>query len=465
MGRDAGVHRLCCVVLSAVCAGCSATTPAVPDSGTTASARDVDLSAWEGVVDDASLRQLRQLWKVSAGESADWDGDGVLDLVVLKTPEGVTRIRYEPNPRQRPVWVSEKRPDGSWWLGVDHDGTSFFHTLVEESPAEHKTVITKDLNLNKKYDHREIRLIDEAAGVVHVTDEEAPMEDGVWQTVATQDDDIFQLQGSTSCNPPFLTTTDAQVNGPHPNSNPTFTVATTTPGRCSGEQLKATERAVACVFKRLSCIEKTNTALGARLLHALTEDIRIGCEPQTTCPSVWGVTMEGGHRISLFEDAFGDETRLCEVLLHELLHIIKVDKSPTHNKGTWDRVYACSTLCTSCSSAGRAAKSAANVCADCAETPKERAACGVEIRLASCDINYTHCHGGIGVNSSCAEPKCNTFYDCAGNLIMGAYAPEYRCCNSCPVDAPKNDVPCTGVPTTSSECAQTPAVCTSEGIP
>lgn len=105
----------CALVLG----GCSSTPPTdVPDASLPGVPR-IDVSEWTGVVSEQTTKLLEQLGRAWAGQSADLDGDGKVDLLALRDADGALTYRYEPSANGRPGWLLERLPDGHERLSMD----------------------------------------------------------------------------------------------------------------------------------------------------------------------------------------------------------------------------------------------------------------------------------------------------------------------------------------------------------
>jgi hypothetical protein len=401
------------------------------------------------------------------------NGDGRVDLLVLRDADGSVTYRYEPNANGRPLWILEKRADGHKRLSMDLDERTFWDVVIEDFVDGHR-VEMKDTNFDHTYDFRSTWTRTASDDGYEVVEEVDPTGAGAWTETRRYFMSDVNSQGA-KCDPyrnwlmaPDLATSNqlgkstiefASVpDGPHDDSK---SLACTRPHR---DKLM---RAFACALDRIGCLDLTNRAFAILTWATVTtQKIVIGCG--NDCPQHIAATdrrsTEGARSRMAWNPAEIDrlsDQDLCSTALHELLHWAGVKSNAAdHDDGT-DQIYACGHYCGGCTHEGplQPPRTSMEDCVVCAGTEAERARCGWKQKLADITCpNLALCHGGIGVNAVCSTCQGIWYYDCMDSKLSDA--PEFYCCATCAAPADRaNDKPCTASPTLADSCNQPPPEC------
>lgn len=265
-------------------AGCAPTAPTdTPDASVPGVPR-IDVSEWRGVVSDQAATLLEQLGRAWAGQSADLNGDGRVDLLALRSADGSLTYRYEPSANGRPLWILEQLPDGHERLSMDLDERTFWGVVIDDFPDGHR-VVMKDRTFNNKYDFRSTWTRTAANDGYEIVEEEDPTETGAWTETRRFLMNDVNSQG-TKCNgfrnwvvaPEQATTKNigettigfASVPaGPHDDSK---SLACTKPHR---DKLM---RVFACALDRLGCLDLANREFAILAWATATKrKILVGC--------------------------------------------------------------------------------------------------------------------------------------------------------------------------------------------
>ncbi len=424
----------------------------------------IDVKQWEGLVDAGTLRYLTELGKAQRGESADLDGDGIREILSLRSADGTQTWIQETN-GGAPDFKIEKFADGRirYWYWY---GSSGQPAILDESfGSENRRVTLFDSNHDSKFERRvdELRVGDNVEATEYL---DAGSTDGGpqgfivarnWVRPASSD------QGTGTCN--------GNSNFPSQRifgegSSPGF--SDTPAVSCSPAQRTKLAAGLECARKRLECVGRSNPTIKKEVeAHLITDILRYGCNNPcagalASTLGAWGInaaiTNFNGPRL----DSWTPE-QTCTTVLHELMHAAKVSQGPSHEDGI-DPIYACARYCAGCIQFGGAFSAgsfpSANMdCVRCSEDPMEKKRCGVknELITSSKCAGLPLCHGGIGVNSLCETCQNLESKDCEGTALG---VPFFNCCQTCPANAIRlNDKPCPGPIMPSDTCSTKPPEC------
>ncbi|GMU58995.1 MAG: hypothetical protein AMXMBFR34_07580 [Myxococcaceae bacterium] len=459
----------CALVLG----GCSSTPPTdVPDASLPGVPR-IDVSEWTGVVSEQTTKLLEQLGRAWAGQSADLDGDGKVDLLALRDADGALTYRYEPSANGRPGWLLERLPDGHERLSMDLDERTFWDVVIDDYP-DGRRLVMKDRDFNNKYDFRSTATRTVTGDGWEVVEEEDATETGTWTETRRYRMDDVAWQGA-KCNgfrnwvvAPELanTRTIGQTtigfagvpSGPQDDST---SLACTQPHR---DKLM---RAFACALDRLGCLDLANREFATLAWATVTtRKILVGCG--NDCAGAIAATdrvpdADARSRMAWNPaeiDRLSDQD-LCSTALHEMLHWAGAPHDKANHDDGSDQIYACGHYCGGCTHEGplQPPRSSMEDCVVCAGSEEERVRCGWKQKLADITCpTYNLCHGGIGVNAACSTCQGIWYYDCMDSKLSDA--PEFYCCATCAPPADRaNDKPCTSPPTLRDSCNQPPPEC------
>lgn len=146
-----------------------------------------------------------------------------------------------------------------------------------------------------------------------------------------------------------------------------------------------------------------------------------------------------------------EDDKLCNILLHELLHYAEQFLPPNHDADGDDEIYSCARYCGGCAHNLKGATGDSHVdCLKCGGTLNEKLTCGYveKIEEAECLESLGICHAGLGCIAGACE-KCRSLYTktCDQEILnetpMISYIQEFLCCSKCPDSCDNsNDFPC-----------------------
>jgi hypothetical protein len=427
--------------------------------------KPIDVSQWEGLVDAGTISYLVELGKAKRCESADLDGDGVRETLCVRSPDG-TQTWIQENNGAVPDYKIEHFADGRVLFTYWYQNYSAPVILDEEFPDGHRVTLF-DWNHDLKFERR----IDESpdGGDIEATEylDAGPSDAGPggfvvsrrWVRPAARDQGQVPMCNGTAN---FPTVTGWWQGG----SPPEFAVVDKV--ACTATQQQKLAAAFECAKTKLKCVGRVNETVKKQVeAHLLDDDLRYGCNNPcgdalaTTLPSVFGSKAETNFNGTRLNGWTADQT--CSTVLHELMHMAKVEEGGNHPDGT-DRIYSCARYCTGCIDFGGVFGGmdppfpSDNLdCVRCAETATEKAKCGIkkELKAGPCST-LALCHGGIGINKACTGCENLVTNDCEGTQLR---SPELNCCTQCPPDALTNDKVCPGPFQPSDTCMSKPPEC------
>lgn len=404
-----------------------------------------------------------------SGKAVDFDGDGWKEASAAIGSDGTARFQLT-DPAGAAYYVSERRADGSRIVRYDAMGDGRFDYRLESTVVPPREIELRDRARDGTPDLRVTRETDAAAATVRVTVEEDVDGDGTWTIVRQLTEPAVSFAGGVcpSDTIPVPGESDVVIPG---RRLVIMSDAEGSGGRCTPEQAQRLKRSFECAAHRgLICVSGTNRRLGGMLAEYLT----LGGPTLMACGMGPGGCAAGARRSSGLvnyntrilddtpEDREGDPAaELCDVTLHELLHLAGASHEATEVIGE-DVVYTCARYCAGCTKGSIGAGDPNRDCALCADSPERRERCGVAelLRHDPCgeEAPYGICHSGLACLSRTCE-KCRTIQtlDCADEPLGER---RFNCCLSCPSACSTNDFPCLAQePKLKFTCDQPPPFC------
>lgn len=404
-------------------------------------------------------------------QGADFDGDGELDMLVRRDPDGTIVRTFELYNPYSPGLTATTFPDGRETLTIDPDFDGRQNVTIEKDPRTFTRVEQRDLNLNDRFEHRRTVVADEAAQTELVIEEEDLSEMGTWVETARYTLNLDKNQGTCArgqglSNFPVYGVFNAPTSTSSLGSSyPNIIIVQQDAIACNASQTTAVQAAMACALKRLSCLDDASAALAAQVRSALSsKKLYIGCDnacpaadATTTSPSFGPFSAGRMNLRSIFDTLAPDVA--CTIVMHELMHFADAEMKADHENGE-DRVYACARYCNKCVKRGNKMPPPSDMddCVACAESVPERMKCGVknEVQRGTCP-NLDLCHAGLSGNTTCASCDVTVAKDCKGQRIDDRET--FLCCAMCPATHTTNDKPCSGSPTLANSCNLQPPYC------
>lgn len=247
---------------------------------------------------------------------------------------------------------------------------------------------------------------------------------------------------------------------------------------CATEQNTAVQNgekivnAINCAFNHgLNCLKRTNKSIYADAISFIGKGNKliVKCDSSLKTPAqtswypfgFWPEEIIFGNSHAFRECSPGDanclreeESLLCNLMIHEYLHVVGFGRESTSHDMGVDEVYSCGRFCGLCSNALQGAPGFPNRdCARCAGTLEEKLQCGHVEKIISgpCQNTYSICHQGLGCISAPCD-KCTELYGytCEEEISDDMSYPsfiymrsDFLCCSECPETCNgSNDFPC-----------------------
>jgi hypothetical protein len=422
------------------------------------------------------------------GMPADFDGDGRAEFVPVL--DGMGGVTVADDPAGDGIVVYKFVYDAlavtaSYTYDPNGDGTgqiSIVHTI-----NNHVIVTTRDVDFDGNPDWRMTRTSDPGSGTANVLIESAPNNDGNFVTVRDT-----TIPSAYNCG-------NGVDDGGFPTDAPTVSAgggiririsngyggvgdgSVEINGACSNAHAQALEKAIDCALSQsATCLRSTNGMAYFLLDTALaygTWDLSCGngCDPGTTkeqneCGPGSGACAP--VETSFNPDSLGSlrtDTNRCDLVLHEMLHWAGVPSDDTHPQGV-DQVYACARYCGGCDEPSPWAPPGATTsrdCATCANSPDEKAQCGLKPRWRPSKKSMGFVCWGSTTSSSSCDPGCVTPYEdyplnCDDTVATGSSAKRWIprwCCTQCGQSCDKNDDICPSDFSSPADCSNGTPFC------
>ncbi len=414
----------------------------------------------------------KRIVQAQLGEPVDFDEDGFSEYQKTKYEDGTELVEMF-KPSGSVYYQAEYLPDGSHVICQDTNGDEL--TDIQETrqinPFSEERLYDKDYD---GYPEERLRVeYDEPSRTIIVLHDRDDDKDGNYIVLSEK---RTIIKNDSRNRPQWPVTRGSMYHGPVEVS---WSDCSASADTAFQNGLKIIE-ASACALKHgKNCLNERNKKLYNKLIDSLAKGrtIKIACSSEKN--SVAWTPFLGERILDVLDlrkesaDIFfnpnqldglqgcassdsncidqDEGDKLCNVLLHELLHYAEQFLPPNHDDHGDDEIYSCARYCSGCAHNLKGATGDSHVdCLRCGGTIDEKLTCGYieKSEEEDCQDSSGVCHAGLGCIAGPCE-KCKYIYTwtCDQEILNetpeASFIQSFLCCARCPDSCDSsNDFPC-----------------------
>lgn len=408
------------------------------------------------------------------GIPVDFNNDGIEDFQISMFENGETFIEiFSPEGNVHYQKLISKSGEYVIYQDVNKDGMTDYSETLEFFPQ--RIISYSDLNFDGFPEERYTVTFDEEQELLYILKEHGETSTGDYIIVSEKKENVNGFLDKNlqkvfdrkiSIGPVDIKWEDCTTTG---DKNVAFS---------NGLEIAA---AVSCALSvGLGCLEVTNNAFYGRLIDLITsgKTLTIACNdpddselnplawtPDTIGLLLYALDIRKNYAEIMFNrltiDSYAQnhtaDSGMCNVFIHELLHVVQREIPEGHDEFAIDRIYSCGRYCSGCSQTLKNAPDDPHAdCLRCAQTIAEKETCGYFERTESIERNDEAgvCHSGLGcILGACEKSRHISVMTCE-EKIFKEFSPEeaksnqiyestFICCEECPDYCDStNDYPC-----------------------